>query len=267
MRDFAPKWLPCHFPSATRVPDMEPRRRSPTYVEWYDVGFSPSRQGLRVSGFNRSPKLIKGGIVLLDAGSGKPLRVIALQYNPEKLTRSLQAQFVEAGGQNRSEALRLTGPPVETIKLEATIDATDQLEKPNDHRIATQVGIHPQLCALESMIYPHSTKLEQAQSNQGLGMLEIAPMEAPLSVFVWGKSRIAPVRLTEYSVNEEFFDAELNPIRAQVSLGMRVLSVSDLGHSHRGGSLYMAYQKSKEQLADTFAGGDIRALGIGGLPV
>lgn len=220
-----------------------------------------------MSSFTRSPKLIKGGIVLLDANSGKPLRVISLQYNPEKLTRSLQAQFVEAGGQNRSEALRLTGPPVETIKLEATIDATDQLEHPEQHRTATDVGIHPQLCVLESMIYPHSTKLEQIQSNQGMGMLEIAPVEAPLTVFVWGKSRIAPVRLTEYSVNEEFFDTDLNPIRAQVSLGLRVLSVSDLGYNHRGGALYMAYQKSKEQLADQFAGGDFRALGIGGIPV
>ena len=220
-----------------------------------------------MSAFTRSPKLIKGGIVLIDASSGKPLRVISLQYNPEKLTRSLQAQFVEAGGQNRSEALRLTGPPIETIQLEATIDATDFLEKPDQNRTATLVGIHPQLCALESMIYPHSTKLEQTQSNQSLGMLEIAPMEAPLSVFVWGKSRIAPVRLTEYRVSEEFFDTDLNPIRATVSLGMRVLSVSDLGHGHRGGSLYMAYQKSKEQLADQLTGGDFRALGIGGLPV
>ena len=92
-------------------------------------------------------------------------------------------------------------------------------------------------------------------------------MEAPLSVFVWGKSRIAPVRLTEYRVSEEFFDTDLKTIRATVSLGMRVLSVSDLGHGHRGGSLYMAYQKSKEQLADQLTGGDFRALGIGGLPV
>ena len=205
--------------------------------------------------------------MLLDASSGKPLRIIPLQYNPEKLTRSLQARYVEASAQNRSEALRLTGPPIETIQLEATIDATDQLQSPDQNPIATQSGIQPHLCALESMIYPHSSKLEQTNSNQSLGTMEIVSIEAPLSVFVWGRSRIAPVRLTEYRVSEEFFDTDLNPIRAVVSLGMQVLSVSDLGYGNLGGNLYMVYQKSKERLADQLLGGDMRALGIGGIPV
>lgn len=217
--------------------------------------------------FPRSPKLLKGGIVLIDPSSGAIQRVVSLQYNPEKLSRSLQAQYVEAGGQDRSEALRFTGPPVETIKLEAIIDAADSLEKPDGNRATVEYGIHPQLSALETMVYPHSTKLEQNNSTQNFGTLEIAPIEGPLTVFVWSRSRIAPVRITDYSVSEEFFDPELNPIRAQVSLGMRVLSVSDLGFNHRGGNLYMVYQKQKEKLAAMSAGGDFRTLGIGGLPV
>jgi hypothetical protein len=217
--------------------------------------------------FPRSPKLLKGGIVLIDPSSGAIQRVVSLQYNPEKLSRSLQAQYVEAGGQDRSEALRFTGPPVETIKLEAIIDAADSLEKPDGNRTTVEYGIHPQLSALETMVYPHSTKLEQNNSTQNFGTLEIAPIEGPLTVFVWSRSRIAPVRITDYSVSEEFFDPELNPIRAQVSLGMRVLSVSDLGFNHRGGNLYMVYQKQKEKLAAMSAGGDFRTLGIGGLPV
>lgn len=217
--------------------------------------------------FPRSPKLLKGGIVLIDPSSGAIQRVVSLQYNPEKLSRSLQAQYVDAGGQDRSEALRFTGPPVETIKLEAIIDAADSLEKPDGNRTTVEYGIHPQLSALETMVYPHSTKLEQNNSTQNFGTLEIAPIEGPLTVFVWSRSRIAPVRITDYSVSEEFFDPELNPIRAQVSLGMRVLSVSDLGFNHRGGNLYMVYQKQKEKLAAMSAGGDFRTLGIGGLPV
>ena len=58
-----------------------------------------------------------------------------------------------------------------------------------------------------------------------------------------------PVRITDFSITEEAFDAALNPIRAKVSLGMRVLSVNDLGFEHKGGSLFMAYLQQKEQLA------------------
>ncbi len=80
-----------------------------------------------MSSFPNSPKLLKGGIVLIDPTTSVVLRIIALQYNPDTLSRTLQPQAIKEGG-DRSEAMRLTGPPVETIKVEAEIDATDQLE-------------------------------------------------------------------------------------------------------------------------------------------
>ncbi len=80
-------------------------------------------------------------------------------------------------------------------------------------------------------------------------MLEILPIEAPLTLFVWSKQRIVPVRVTDLSVTEEAFDTALNPIRAKVSIGMRVLSVDDLGFDHRGGTLFMGYLRNKEALA------------------
>ena len=58
-------------------------------------------------------------------------------------------------------------------------------------------------------------------------------MIAPLTLFIWSKNRIVPVRLTDFSITEEAFDPELNPIRAKVSLGMRVLNVDDLGFDAR----------------------------------
>lgn len=84
-------------------------------------------------------------------------------------------------------------------------------------------------------------------------------------LFVWSKNRILPVRLTDFSITEEAFDTNLNPIRAKVSLGMRVLSVDDLGFDHKGGSLYMAYQQNKEQLANKMKAGAFSSLGIGGI--
>jgi len=91
-------------------------------------------------------------------------------------------------------------------------------------------------------------------------------MIAPLSLFIWSKNRIVPVRLTDFSITEEAFDPALNPIRAKVSLGMRVLSVNDLGFNVKGGSLFMAYQQQKEKLAAQSASGALSALGIGGIP-
>jgi hypothetical protein len=215
--------------------------------------------------FPNSPRLLKGGIVLIDPDSGAVQRIIALQYNPDTLSRTLQIKALSEGG-DRSEALRLTGPPVETIKLDAEIDATDQLEFPDQNPAAAQLGIHPQLAALETIVYPTSGQLQSNNSLAQSGTLEIAPMQAPLSLFVWSKNRVLPVRLTDLSVTEEAFDPALNPIRAKVSLGMRVLSVNDLDFDHRGNSLFMAYLQQKERLAAQSQGATLNALGINRIP-
>lgn len=218
-----------------------------------------------MTSFPNSPKLIKGGIVQIATEGAAVQRVIALQYNPESVSRSLQVQGVGENGQ-RTEALRLKGPAVETIKIDAEIDATDQLEFPQANPAATGFGVFPQLAALEIMVYPSSSQLQANNARAASGTLEIAPMEAPLTLFIWSKNRIVPVRITEFSVTEEAFDANLNPIRAKVSLGMRVLSVDDLGFAHRGGSLFMSYLQAKEQMAARAAGSSLGLLGIGGLP-
>jgi hypothetical protein len=218
-----------------------------------------------MSAFPGSPRILKGGIVLIDAASSTVLRVIALQYNPDSLTRSLQVQAVSADGGDRSEVLRLKGPPVETLKLEAEIDATDQLEFPEQNGGVTQSGIFSQLAALETMVYPASGQLRANDLLAQIGTLEIVPMETPLALFVWSKSRILPVRVTEFGITEEAFDTALNPIRAKVSLGLRVLSVNDVPSGHKAASLFMNYLQQKERLAGG-AGGQLSALGLSGVP-
>lgn len=215
----------------------------------------------------RSPKLIKGGIVLVDPSSGTVLRTIALQYNPHSLTRSLQAQWYEPQqGGDRGERLRIKGPPIETIKLEAEIDATDGLELPDRNQAIAEFGIQPQLAALETLVYPRSSHLESNNQLAAAGTLEIVPMEAPLALFVWSKQRIVPVRVTDFSITEEFFDTHLNPIQAKVSLGLRVLTVDDLGFEHKGGQFFMHYHKRKEELALMADGSTLGALGVERLP-
>jgi len=213
--------------------------------------------------FPNTPKVLRGGLVLADPSSGAIQRVISLQYNPDSISRTLQIKSVGTEGGDRSEALRLKGPPAETIKLEAEIDATDQLELGD--ALATQVGLHPQLAALETLVYPTSAQLLNNNNLAQSGTLEIVPMETPLTLFVWSKSRVIPVRLTEFSITEEAFDVALNPIRAKVSLGMRVLSVDDLGFDQLGGSLFMSHLQQKERLAALSLAGTLGTLGIGGI--
>ena len=215
-----------------------------------------------MTSFPGTPKVIKGGIVLLDPVTSAVRRIIAMQYNPDSISRSLQVQGIGESG-DRSEALRLKGPPVETIKVEAEIDATDQLEVVNGTAIS--VGLHPQLSALELIIYPTSGQLQTNNSLAQSGTLEIAPMESALMLFVWSQQRIVPVRLTDFSITEEAFDVNLNPIRAKVSLGMRVLNVNDVGFNHKGGSLFMSYLLNKEQLAKKVSNSAFAALGISGV--
>jgi hypothetical protein len=214
-----------------------------------------------VSAFPGSPRLVKGGLVLIDPQSAAVGTVIALQYNPESVSRTLQVQGVGDEGGDRSEALRLKGPPVETFKLDAEIDAADQLDAGDP--LAAEHGIQPQLAALEMVVYPESARLQASDALADSGTLEIAPIEAPLTLFVWSRNRIVPVRITDFSITEEAFDPALNPLRAKVSLGLRVLSVSDLGFDHRGGSLFLAYQRQKERLAGMAGGGALNALGVG----
>ena len=105
-----------------------------------------------MSSFPGSPRLFKGAIIGLDPFN--PLAsVVVFQYNPETLTRNLVAQTT-GGDADRGEALRLKGPPEETITLTVEIDAADQLEQAQ--AIATKMGIYPVLASLEMLIYPKS---------------------------------------------------------------------------------------------------------------
>lgn len=206
-----------------------------------------------------SPRVVKGGIVEVDVTTGRTGRVIALQYNPDALTRTVALQ---AAGTDHAAALRLKGVAVETLRLEAEIDATDRLEFPAENRTTVELGIHPQLAALEVMVNPRADTLAGNDAMAGRGLLEVLPVETPLTLFVWSKQRVVPVRITELAITEEAFDTALNPIRAKVTLGMRVLSVDDLGFAHRGGTLFMGHLRNKEAMAARAGSAALTALGL-----
>jgi hypothetical protein len=214
-----------------------------------------------------SPKLIKGGLVVLAPGGASAQRTIALQYNPDTLTRTYQVQGVGGdGGGERAQPFRLKGPAIETIKLDAEIDATDALETPEQHATTVQLGIAPQLALLEALVNPSVDELQALAAQSDAGTLEILPPEAPLVLFTWSRQQVAPVRVTEFSIVEEAFDPLLNPLRARVTLGLRVLSTDDLGFRHRGGALFMQHLRTREALASRAGSATLQSLGLDALP-
>jgi hypothetical protein len=203
----------------------------------------------------------------MSPGGTRVRQVISLQYNPDSLSRSYQVQGVGGeGGGERAQPFRLKGAAIETIKFDAEIDAADQLESPDNNPVTAEFGIAPQIAALEALINPSTAELLAVDADARGGTLEILSAEAPLVIFVWSRNRVAPVRVTDFSVTEEAFDPALNPLRAKVSIGLRVLTVDDLGYAHRGGTLFLSYLRTREALAQRTPGATLATLGISNLP-
>lgn len=200
-----------------------------------------------MSTFPGTPRVQRGALVSVDSTTLVPT-VVAFQYNPFTLSRSYE--LVSSGG--GSEAGQRPGPPIETIQVELELDATDDLAAGG-----TPDAVAARIAALELLVSPRSSDVI---ANLGLaagGALEILPPDGPITLFVFGGKRVLPVELTELSVTEEGFDVELNPIRARVSVGMRVLRYADLPQSHPGHALSLANQVAREALAGTVQSGSL----------
>jgi hypothetical protein len=210
-----------------------------------------------VTSFPGSPRVLKGAIVGIDPFN--PLAsIIVFQYNPETVSRTLRAQA--AGTEAAAgEALRLKGPPEETISFDVEIDAADQLEQADP--IATTLGVAPTLASLEMLLYPKSALVIANEALAAAGIIEVIPPEAPLTLLIWSAKRVLPIRLSDFTITEEAFDPGLNPIRAKVVLSLRVLTYHDLGLVSVGGALFMAHQVVKEVMA-TISGVGAAAGGV-----
>jgi hypothetical protein len=184
---------------------------------------------------------------------GPPPKVIPFQYNPDQLSRSLAHRTAPADPSNagaaREETFRVLGPPVETLSLSVVLNATDQLEHPEQNAEVATNGLHPTLAALELLLYPPSTQVTTNRALAAGGSVQICPADLPFTLLVWGKSRVVPIRLKEFSIVEEAFDPALNPIQAKVDLRMQVLTYMELKEDTLGFSIYLAYQAQKEALA------------------
>jgi len=182
-----------------------------------------------------SPRVFRGAIVAAEA-LRPAASVVVFQYNPDEMTRTLEPRTV--GGEAGTGPLRLSGPPIESLQFSVELDAADQLEVSDPTTVA--LGVRPALATIELLLYPPAPTTIANLALSAAGVVEILPAPAPLTLLVLGPSRVMPIRLTSCSIVEQAFDPTLNPIRAKVDLGLKVVGYHDAGAASAAGTIALA---------------------------
>ena len=203
--------------------------------------------------------------------AGQDRRVVDRDHALDVAPRHVER--VAAGGRGvepvgdalRREADRLAGGHRQPEGVGALgLDREDPCARPelaDGDRDAAELGVYPALSRLELLLYPSAKLTIANEALTLLGVIEVIPPEAPLTLLVWGPKRVLPVRLTGFTITEEAFDPNLNPIRAKASLELQVLNYHDLGLVSVGGALFMAHQLAKEAMAGRARAPSLSAVG------
>lgn len=178
-----------------------------------------------------------------------PPRIVVFQYNPANVSRSLEHQVVPSGDETGLEfdTLRVRGAPKETIDMTVELDATDQLEESDS--TASSTGLGSSIAALELLMYPNAADVVARRLRLALGEVQVSALEVPLALLIWGTARVVPVRVRSLSITEKAFDQDLNPIQAEATLGLDVLSYENLPWSSIGAVTSFADHMRKEALS------------------
>jgi hypothetical protein len=202
--------------------------------------------------FPRSPKVLKGALVVFETTTPVPTNIIVFQYNPETMTRSFRQYGGSAYEWGSVDTQHVLYVPSESFHVSVELDAGDQLEASSP--LAVTTGLHPTLAALELLLYPQSKVVIQKKALAEVGIALIEPPKLPLILLVWGPARVVPVRVTSVSITEQAFDQLLNPIQARVELGLRALSELELNQAGAPfNTLALVQLIAKEALARTAA--------------
>jgi hypothetical protein len=186
-------------------------------------------------------KFIKGALVEFMPTFLIPLpNVIIFQFNPETLEHNWTPP-PPAGGSN---PLAVKGVPGETFSFSIAMDAQDMIADGSAvaKTIASASGIYSRLAALEMLLYPTGAfgggLLASVSVSIGAGSLSVSASagvkrtipqsQVPVVLFVWGPGRIVPVRVTSLNITEKQYDPFLNPIYAEATLGLTVLTPPEL---------------------------------------
>jgi hypothetical protein len=182
------------------------------------------------SGLSNQPKLLKGAFVDSNLLSLPPL-IVPFQFNPDTITRQRQVMLqMPASGAGRDRQLpddqamgesQTTIPMPEAISFDLRLDATDKLA--DGDPIAGEFGVLPALSALELMATPRShtifAGLLGLSANFGFGDRQ----STPVVIFVWGRQRFYPVRITSLQIRETDSNPNLNPTRVVVGVSLQAV--------------------------------------------
>jgi len=178
--------------------------------------------------------LIRGALVEYGSDFLGPIpNVVIFQFNPEKLTRTIEIPERPTGAESREES-QAGDVPVEKISLTAFFSAADKLGE--DDVLARSFGIGPQLAALEKMVFPAgrlSGLIGEAIDAIGDAIFggddnptQPTPREQyPKILFIWGRTRVLPVIIETMRITEKQYDHNLNPIHAEVVMRLAVMHI------------------------------------------
>ncbi len=174
--------------------------------------------------------VLKGAFINLGAGLlGALPNIVVFQFNPESITRSpsLVQPPPPSSGAGNNNALQQPADPSESMSFSLKVDASDQLAQANP--IAAASGILPTLSALELLMVPKSSlSINLFKLSGGANPYQNPPNKLPTVLFFWGAFRIVPVSITSMSITETEYDTLLNPVRAEISVSLQVLTPSQL---------------------------------------
>jgi hypothetical protein len=185
------------------------------------------------------PFLMKGAMIEYGSDFLGPLpNVVIFQFNPESLTRVIQIPPRPSGAAAR-ETGQAGEPTIEKITLKAQFSAADGLATGNV--LARTMGVGPRLAALEKMVNPASelsgllgAAIDAIGDALGLGgdggdepRAIIPRQKYPRILFIWGPFRVLPVVIESMSITELQYDFLLNPIQADVSIGLAVNAIDN----------------------------------------
>jgi hypothetical protein len=233
------------------------------------------------NGYSQSPRLLKGAIIQFSAPLLVPIpNIIIFQYNPESMTRTLTPWAPPAQSQGSEDprvesALAQPFDPQETFSLALELDAADALEAPDIHPVASLFGVADRIAAIEMLLYPPGDSAIGGLLNAigGLGgTVDVAQRRTvPVVLFFWGPGRIVPVRITSFSVDEEAYSPTLYPIRAKVTLGLKILDAAafaddDSAAARIAKACYTFTRVQKETLALANVANSVESI-VGMLPL
>jgi hypothetical protein len=181
-------------------------------------------------------RMLRGALIEYGSDFLGPIpNAVIFQFNPETLTRTIQIPTRNTGATAR-ETSQAGEPPVEKVTVNAVFSAADALN--DNNLLARGFGVGPQIAALEKMVYPGG-KLTglvgaaiDAIANAITGAVGDGPTQPiprqpqPRILFIWGLKRVVPVVIESMVITEQQYDFMLNPIEAQVSIGLAVVPPS-----------------------------------------